>query len=263
MDIQRMNALPQQAVAKPKNRPTLYAELASTEADVRESQALRYRIFCEELGAQLHSPLAGYDIDHFDPYCHHLLVRRADSGEVVASTRLLSGAMAREAGGFYSDSEFDLTNIKALRGRVLEIGRTCVAPAYRSGAGISVLWSGLADYVSLHSFDYLCGCASIDLRDGGIRAAIITDKLRQQALADESLRVTPRKAVPYPDYDNKLAAPLPPLLKAYIRLGAKVCGDACWDPDFQVADLFVLVKLDELDASYARHFLGSRRVPPR
>lgn len=248
---------------KKSSRPQLYTELAATEADVRESQALRYRIFSEELGAKLHSPVEGLDIDHFDDYCHHLLVRNVDTGEVVASTRLLPGAKVAEAGGFYSEGEFVLANIKQLDGRILEVGRTCVAPAYRTGAAIGVLWSGLAAYINLHGFDYLCGCASIDLEDDGVRAAAIMKRLRQQAMTGEELRVTPLNPLPHVDADTNVTAAMPPLLKAYIRLGAKICGEACWDPDFNVADVFILLRLAELDPVYARHFLGSERVPVR
>jgi putative hemolysin len=256
-----MSALEEQ---KARNKPSLHAELALTESDIRESQRLRYRIFSEELGAKLHSPVEGLDIDRFDDYCHHLLVRNSDSGQVIASTRLLPSTKAQETGGFYSESEFDLTNINKLDGRILEIGRTCVDPAYRSGAAITVLWSGLGNYIKLHSFDYLCGCASIDLNDNGLRAAAIIKKLRQQALAPEHLRVTPRRALPTVVEDTNVTAAMPPLLKAYIRLGSKICGEACWDPDFNVADIFVLMKLSDLDPTYARHFLGSdRQVPPR
>ena len=191
------------------------------------------------------------------------MVRNGETDEIVASTRLLPGTKIAEAGGFYSESEFDLGNIKKLDGRILEVGRTCVDPAFRSGAAIAVLWSGLANYISLHGFDYLCGCASIDLEDNGVRAAAIMKKLRQQAMIDEEYRVTPSKNLPHTDADSNVTAAMPPLLKAYIRLGAKVCGEPCWDPDFNVADVFILVKLSELDPTYARHFLGSERIPPR
>lgn len=258
-----MNTIEVEKGKKTKNRPQLYTELAATEADVRESQALRHRIFSGELGAKLHTPVEGLDIDRFDDYCHHLLVRSAETGEVVASTRLLPGAKIAEAGGFYSESEFDLTNIKKLDGRILEVGRTCVAPAYRTGAAIAVLWSGLAAYVNLHGFDYLCGCASIELEDDGVRAAAIMKRLRQQGLIDEEHRVTPLNPLPLVEADTNITAAMPPLLKAYIRLGAKICGEACWDPDFNVADVFILVKLSEMDNAYARHFFGYERVPVR
>ncbi|MBU0500771.1 MAG: GNAT family N-acetyltransferase [Gammaproteobacteria bacterium] len=248
---------------KGKLCPQLFTELAATEADVRESQALRYRIFSGELGARLHTPVEGLDIDRFDDYCHHLLVRSAETGEVVASTRLLSGAKIAEAGGFYSEGEFDLTNIKNLGGRILEVGRTCVAPAYRTGAAIGVLWSGLGAYINLHGFDYLCGCASIELEDDGVRAAAIMKRLRQQAMSCDALRVNPLNPLPPVDADTNITAAMPPLLKAYIRLGAKICGEPCWDPDFNVADVFILVKMTEMDTSYARHFFGSERVPVR
>lgn len=251
-----MSALLQSAVAPEKSG--LYVELASTAEDVLASQQLRYRVFAEEMGARLHSATAGIDEDRFDAYCQHLLVRERDSGRIVATTRLLVDEQARRAGGFYSQSEFAMETILALPGRRLEVGRTCVDPGYRQGAAIAVLWSGLAAFVSLHHIDYLFGCASIGLEDGGVRAHAIMDRVRQQAMTDPTVRVVPRHALPAaPAYEpDRVKAPLPPLLKAYFRLGAQAAGEPCLDEDFNVADVFVLVDVDRIDAGYSRHFLG-------
>jgi putative hemolysin len=250
-----MSALLQSAPAAEKSG--LYVELASTPAEVRASQQLRYRVFADEMGARLQSSAPGFDHDRYDPYCQHLLVRERDSGRIVATTRLLVDEQAARAGGFYSQSEFAMDAVLALPGRRLEIGRTCVDPGYRQGAAIAVLWSGLAAFVNLHQIDYLFGCASIELDDGGVRAHAIMDRIRQQAMTDPALRVTPRHPVPdAPAYDpNTVKAPLPPLLKAYFRLGAQAAGEPCYDPDFNVADVFVLVDVDRIDATYSRHFL--------
>jgi putative hemolysin len=260
-----MNALvnPQQST---ESSARLYVELASSEADIHASQRLRYAVFAQELGARLASAERGIDEDHFDAYCQHLLVRERDTGRIVATTRLMTDEAAARAGGFYSQGEFELDNVLALPGRRLEIGRTCVDPTHRQGAAIAVLWSGLAAFVNLHRVDYLFGCASIDLEDGGVRAHAIMDRLRQQAMAAPELRARPRLAVPeVPTYDPEtVKAPLPPLLKAYIRAGAWVAGEPCYDPDFNVADVLVVVNVDTMDQGYARHFLQrTPRVDPR
>lgn len=248
-----MSAIPQLAPANPK----LYVELATTADDVRDAQRLRHRVFADELGATLKGNEAGLDTDRFDPHCQHLLVREARTGRVIGSTRLLTDEGAAAAGGFYSAGEFGLDPILALRGRRLEVGRTCIAPEYRQGAAIAVLWSGLAGFVHLNAIDYLFGCASIELDDGGTRAGAIMHRLRQHAMADATLHVCPRLPMPDADLpaDDKLAAPMPPLLKAYVRLGAKACGEPCWDPDFKVADVLMLLDVDELNPAYSRHFL--------
>jgi putative hemolysin len=250
-----MSALLQPTTATDKGG--LYVELASTAEEVRASQRLRYRVFADEMGARLDSAAAGIDQDRYDPYCQHLLVRERGSGRIVATTRLLGDQQAALAGGFYSQGEFEMAAVLALPGRRLEIGRTCVDPGYRQGAAIAVLWSGLAAYVNLQQIDYLFGCASIELDDGGVRAHAIMDRIRRQAMTDPALRVAPRRPVPAaPAWDpDTVRAPLPPLLKAYFRLGAQAAGEPCYDPDFNVADVFVLVDVDRIDATYSRHFL--------
>jgi putative hemolysin len=254
-----MSAVPKLAPTKQK----LYVELARSEADVREAQQLRYRIFAEELGAELHSEEAGLDADRFDPHCEHLLVRETGSERIVGCTRLLTDDKAELAGNFYSAGEFDLAPILALSGKRLEVGRTCIDPAYRSGAAIAVLWSGLAGYIQLHDIDYLFGCASIELDDGGVRAEAIMQRLRRHAMASTALHVRPLLPLPDSDHplDDSVTAPMPPLLKAYVRLGARACGEPCWDPDFKVADVLMLLDVDELNPAYSRHFLERAQSP--
>jgi putative hemolysin len=235
----------------------LYAELATTIDDIRASQALRFRVFAEELGATVQGGQQGYDEDAFDPYCQHLLVREAASGRIVGSTRLMLDIQAAKAGSFYSESEFDIDAIRALPGRRLEVGRTCIDPNHRQGAAIAVLWSGLAEFVQRHRVDMLFGCASIKMHDGGTVAQAIMNRVRQHAMTDEDCRVTPKQPLPPlpAGSEDTVAAPLPPLLKAYFRLGARACGEPCYDPAFNCADILVLVNVREIDSSYTRHFL--------
>ena len=236
-------------------------EIASCARAVRECQRLRHRVFAEEMGAHLPGAKRGLDIDPYDAHCRHLLVRAATGG-VIACTRLLSDADARNTGGFYAQSEFHLGRLPLLAGRKLEIGRTCVHPDYRTGSAITCLWMGLARFMQAEQYDFLLGCASVDMRDGGAaawriyRAAV----LRGQVRVD--LGVIPR--MPLPDESAAPAgaalpasasAMLPPLLKAYLSLGAKICGEPSCDRDFRVADMMVLLDRAHLAARYARHFL--------
>jgi len=234
----------------------LYVELAAGPQAVRQAQALRYRVFGEELGARLKDPHAGLDADEFDAHCHHLLVRETRTDRVVGCTRLLKGETARRIGGFYSAHEFDLGAIPALPGKLLEVGRTCISAECRKGAAIAVLWSGIAGYIELHDIDYLFGCASVPLGEGDLHAAAVMNRLRRQAMAARALRVTPKAPLLGADVrEDVLDAPLPPLLKAYVRLGARACGEACRDPDFGVGDILMLLDLGDLNPIYARHFL--------
>jgi putative hemolysin len=250
-----MSVIPQLEARRSRSR--LYVELATTIDDIRASQALRYRVFAQELGAEVQGAERGFDEDGFDPFCQHLLVRESGSDRVVASTRLLLDRQAHKAGGFYSASEFELGSLLGLPGTRLEVGRTCVDPAYRQGAAIAVLWSGLAEYVKSNRVDMLFGCASIEMHDGGVVAQAIMNRVRQVAMSDPDARVTPHRPLPAlpAGAADTLAAPLPPLLKAYFRLGARACGEPCYDPAFNCADILVLVNVREIDASYTRHFL--------
>jgi putative hemolysin len=244
------------AVLPVKRGDRLFVELASNQDEVCEAQALRYRVFGEELGAKLQAGANGLDVDEFDGYCQHLLVREASTGQVVGCTRLLTDSQARRVGGFYSEGEFALGGIPRLPGRLLEVGRTCIARQYRQGSAIAVLWSGLAGFIHLHRIDYLFGCASIPLGDEDVQAAAIMNRIRRQTLVDQHLRVTPRAPLLTTQVpDGVLDAPLPALVKAYIRLGAKACGEPCRDPDFGVADVLMLLDIDNLNPTYSRHFL--------
>ena len=236
-------------------RNELAVELAASPEDVLALQRLRYEVFGVEMGARLESEAEGIDRDHFDAYCHHLLVRDHATGRIVGGTRILTDAQARVAGGFYSEGEFDLTTLLPLPGRVMEIGRTCIHPAYRHGGAISVLWSGLARFMIMNRFDYMMGCASIGMADGGYQAHALMARVREKYLAPEEMRVTPRLPLPALSGDGEIKPHVPPLLKAYLRLGVYVCGEPCWDPDFNVADIFVLLDVNRLDARYERHFV--------
>jgi putative hemolysin len=244
----------QERVLKGRRSVALTVGLAGGASDVIESQGLRYDVFAREAGARLHNRIAGIDHDRFDPYCEHVLVRDAESGRVVASTRILTGEQAPYTGGFYSASEFDIAPILAMPGRFMEIGRTCVHADYRGGAAITMLWKGISQFLESRGYDYLIGCASIGLHDGGTQAQAVMQRLRQRHMVAEERRVTPRLPYPPRPVDVSLAPSLPPLLKAYLRLGAEIGGEPFWDHDFNVADVFVLLGVGRLDARYARHF---------
>src|SRR5690606_27071197 len=219
-----------------------------------EAQALRFAVFSDELEARLEGAESGLDADEFDAHCKHIGVRDLDSGRLVATTRLLDHQAARRLGRFYSESELKLHGLAHLDGPVLEIGRNCDEARYRNGATIAVLWAELAEVLNEGGYGYLMGCASIPMKDGGIQAQAIMQRLRERYLCQEHLRAEPRNPLPALHLPDNLSAELPPLLKAYMRLGAKICGEPCWDPDFQVADLFILLKRDQLCPRYARHF---------
>jgi len=230
--------------------------LATSESEIQEAQALRYQVFGKEIGAQLApgSAAMGLDIDRFDAFCSHLLVRDNNSHEVVGTYRILAPDQALACGGYYSESEFDLARLHAIRPGLVEVGRSCVHPAHRSGAVVSLLWSGLVSFMKSHRHRYLMGCASISMADGGHQAANLHKSLCHNHGAPAEWRVFPRCPLPLAGLDAALVASVPPLLKGYLRVGAYICGEPAWDADFNTADLFLLLSMEKMNPRYAQHF---------
>lgn len=235
--------------------------LARSESEVEEAQALRYSVFGEELGARLNSQSTciGLDIDHFDCFCDHLIVRDQQSQAVVGTYRILSPEAARAAGGYYSESEFHLDALANIRDSLVEVGRSCVHPGHRAGAVMTLLWSRLTAYMHRGGFRYLAGCASISLGDGGLHAASVHRALCDNHLSPAAWRVMPRCPARllerFPDVVACPPARMPPLIKGYMRVGAYTCGEPAWDADFNTADLFLLLPMERMSARYSQHFL--------
>lgn len=244
--------LPLTAPAQAK--PRFEARFVSTPAQLREAQRLRAQTFGAEYGIDF-SASNGLDRDRYDSHCQHLNVYDVANGDrLIATTRLLSAEGAARAGGFYSAQEFDLSAIERLPGRVLEIGRTCVHPDYRSGAAIMVLWSALSEHLLAEGFQYLIGCASISLADGGTTLASVMPTLREKHFVGDELRVSPSREILLSSQTAGKVS-VPPLLKAYLRMGARIGGEACWDPEFNCADVFILLDVQALAGRYAQKFL--------
>ena len=236
---------------------------ARDEADLRSAQRLRYQVFADEMGAHLtppHGTPAGHDVDVFDTYCEHLLVRAqpdADEAPIVVGTyRVMTPAAARRAGGFYTDTEFDLTRLRPLRGRMVELGRSCVHPEWRSGGVILALWAALGGFMQRNRLDTMVGCASVSMRDGGHAAASLWQRLSATHMAPIEWRARPRLALPVDELQRHLEVDPPALIKGYLRCGARVLGPPAWDPGFNTADLPLLMRLADLPERYRRHFLG-------
>ncbi|MEU7647821.1 GNAT family N-acetyltransferase [Streptomyces huasconensis] len=247
--------MPSTSLASPVTS-SYVTSLADTTEQIRAAQRLRHRVFGEELGAALDTPLPGHDIDAYDDLADHLIVTDTSTGEVVGTYRLLPPGRAERS---YSDGEFDLSALGPLRSSTVEAGRSCVHPGHRSGAVINLMWSALARYVLLSGHRHLAGCASVPLADGGRAASSAWLLGTAKHAAPPELRVHPRRpwtptgvAPERPSY-----ADLPPLLRGYLRLGAWMCGAPAHDPQFDVADFFVLLDTERLSARHRRYFLGA------
>jgi len=240
---------------KPK-RPAFQITWASTPNEIKEAQRLRFKVFAEEMGANLAHNSEGLDVDEFDAYCDHLLIRDQETLKVVGTYRVLPPHKAQEIGRLYSDSEFDLTRLNHLRPKMVELGRSCVHADYRSGAVIMALWSGLAQYMQKHNYEIMLGCASIPMADGGHFAASLYNSLSEEQMAPTENHAFPRLPLPLDKLNGGLDVEPPPLIKGYLKLGAKICSAPAWDPDFNTADLLTMLRLSEINPRYAKHFLN-------
>lgn len=233
--------------------------------EVREAQRLRHAVFAGEMGAILANTVPGHDVDLFDDYCEHLLVRDAVTHDVIGTYRVLTPAQARRVGSFYSDTEFDLTRLRGLRESMVELGRSCVHRDHRHGGVIMALWGALGEFMVRNRLDTMIGCASIPMNlegphgmvGGGHAAASIWRQVREKHLASIEFHVRPRLPLPVDQLDDTLDVEPPALIKGYLRLGSKVLGPPAWDPDFNAADLPLMMRLQDLPARYRKHFLGA------
>jgi putative hemolysin len=239
------------------------ATWAENQDEVRAAQRLRFAVFAREMGARLPTAAAypEHDIDIFDDYCEHLLVRDRATQEVVGTYRVLTPTQAKRIGTTYTDTEFDLTRLRAMRERMVELGRSCVHKDYRHGGVIMALGGALFEFMQRNHFETMVGCASIPTSlhgaAGGNAAASIWKQVRVTHLAPIEHQAFPRRPLPLDQLDDSLPVDPPALVKGYLRLGAKVLGPPAWDPTFHTADLPIMARLEDLPARYRRHFLGA------
>jgi putative hemolysin len=241
------------AVSAPATGAARYTlRIAADAAEIAAAQRLRYRVFADELGATLHTPVPGQDIDDFDAHCDHLIVVEESSGAVVGTYRMLPPGRSPRR---YSAGEFDLSALDGLEADLVETGRSCVDAMHRDGAVINLIWAGIARYLHLTGHRWLAGCASVGLEDGGAIAAGVWELALRKHFSPTEYRVLPHRPWPLVERPAGRVA-VPALLRGYLRLGAWICGAPAYDPDFQCADFFVLLDTDRLDPRYLRHFLG-------
>jgi L-ornithine Nalpha-acyltransferase len=245
--------------------------IARTPEELEAAQALRYRVFYNEMGARPDAAAAasGRDSDRYDAVADHLLVVDHDLGDgvdaVIGTYRLIRREAAESIGRFYSADEYDITLIDRFPGRVLELGRSCVDSAYRGRAAMQLLWRGIAAYVFTHNIDLMFGCASLPGTDVDALAAELT-YLYANHLAPEDIRlralphryVNMRRMEPGEIDARQVLVGLPPLIKGYLRLGGFVGDGAVVDHQFNTTDVAIVVQTDLVTGKYYRHFERER-----
>ena len=231
--------------------------------EVRRAQQLRYQVFAVEMGARLDSPLAGHDIDRFDDYCEHLLARDSSTGQVIGTYRVLTPTQTQRAGGAYSDTEFDLSPLYALRPKMVELGRSCVHMDYRQGGVILALGSALYEFMARNQLETMMGCASIPMLHNGMvsgdAAASVWRQMKEKHLAVPALQVKAHLPLPVDSLDGTLDVAPPALIKGYLRQGAKVLGAPAWDPDFNTADLPLLIHVKDAPSRFTKYFTSASK----
>jgi putative hemolysin len=232
--------------------------LARSTEDVCAAQSLRFQVFNLELNEGLEQSYAtGLDEDPFDAVCDHLIVEHLPSATIVGTYRLQTGRNAAAHRGYYCAQEFEFEVFEPFRAEMIELGRACVHPQHRNLVVLGLLWKGIADYARQHSGRYLFGCSSITSQDPAVGASAYADLCRRH-LAQPQWRTNPLAA-----YDcslNQLAAEtvkIPKLLRAYLTLGAKVCGPPALDRQFKTIDFLTLLDLETMPLLARQRFLGA------
>ena len=221
--------------------------LAAKPEEIRAAQTLRFEVFNLELNEGLDASYAsGLDEDPFDPVCDHLIVEHLPSRQVVGTYRLQTGENAANYRGYYCEQEFDFQPYEPWRSEIVELGRACVHKQHRNLAVLGLLWKGIADYTAEREGRYLIGCSSITAQDPLTGASAFTELCRKH------LSAPAWRTRPLPAYECSLQqlAPepvkIPKLLRAYLTLGAKICGPPALDPHFKTIDFLTVMDLKTL-----------------
>ena len=253
-----------QMVAGPKaHNPELQVKLADRSDEFDQVMRLRYECFVEEFGNHQMNNHRRLEEDSFDLWCDHLIVKVLTSDQVVGTYRLMPGERALVQGGFYSESFFDLTNFVPPKERTLELGRSCIAPTYRNGRVIQLLWEGIASYVKEREYQYLIGCASMRGMDR-IEHNRIYSLLQKHGHLTKRYGVRPLLEKRIDELQlmedvqggvKELFRMLPPLIKGYLRLGAELAEEPIYDPRLNSIDYLVVLSTERIVDKYRRHFL--------
>lgn len=246
---------PQQTSLQTSPRYTLL--LTTDPDDIAAAQRLRYEVFSAEPGFALKKD-DHLDADPFDQFCDHLIVRDDPTGELIGCYRMLPPPGAIAAGSLYTATEFDIRSLDPLRPSMVEMGRAVVRSDHRNGAVILMMWTGILAYLDRCGYDYIVGCVSVPTHAGGPPGAElrgIRDLLLTRHAAPAQYTVHPYRPVVLDGRDLDDIEPpdrvvVPALMRGYLRLGARICGQPAHDPEFGVGDFPALLDKRQADLRY-------------
>jgi len=238
--------------------PSQYAvRLAQSPKEIQAAQALRFQVFNLELNEGLAQSYAtGLDADPYDAVCDHLLVEHVASGQIVGTYRLQTGPSARKNLGYYCEQEFHFGVYEPWRNEIVELGRACVDRQHRNLFVLGLLWKGIAEYAQERGARYLIGCSSLTSQEPAAGASAYTELCRNH-LAEPAWRTTPLPSHECPLHEvTEERLSIPKLLRAYMTVGAKICGPPALDRQFKTIDFLTLLDIDALSASTRARFFG-------
>jgi putative hemolysin len=239
--------------------PTAYAaRLARDASEMRLAQSLRFEVFNLELNEGFQeSFITGRDEDPFDPVCDHLIVEHLPSQKVVGTYRLQTGANAAKHLGYYCAQEFEFEVFEPFRSEIIELGRACVHRQHRNLVVLGMLWKGIADYARRQNARYLFGCSSLTSQNPAVGASAYADLCRKH-LVESQWRTCPREPFDCPlNHLNAEPVLIPKLLRAYLALGAKICGPPALDRQFRTVDFLTVLNLGALPRAVRLKFFGT------
>ncbi|MEZ4751510.1 MAG: GNAT family N-acyltransferase [Bdellovibrionota bacterium] len=255
--------LPKSTVQFEISRQHFTVRVAHTRRDKMQALALRYQVFHREfIGKQF--PI-GIDKDRYDKEADLLVLVDNRIHRVVGCYRLIRSDITDK---FYSASEFDLGGFLKLSGVKLELSRACVHKNYRSGTAIHLLWRGIAKYMELTSARYLFGCSSVLTTDISTLHGLYADLIQKNALND-SLEISARneyridnfetwlerfRSQPAPNAETQLS--VPPLMRSYLKAGARICAEPALDRKYNCIDFFTVMDLNGLTQVYEKKYAG-------
>jgi len=244
------------AAQRPFGTGPYHVRMAVSDSDRLAAFRLRFLVFNLELNEGLEESYAtGQDTDEFDRICDHLIVEHVTTGKIVGTYRLQTGATASSNAGFYSEREFDFSPYKQLGNSVIELGRACVDRDHRSTDVLYLLWRGIAQYAMNHDGRYLIGCSSLTSQDPAHGAAVY-EAMRDHLVVPQ-LQTMPQPAFAMPVMSSRNANDkIPKLLRAYLSIGAKICGPPAIDRQFKTIDFLTLMDLQSLHPRVYRRFIG-------
>ncbi len=259
--VMGMSLAPQQSIAP---QSALTVSIAKSDQEIEQALRLRYEVFVEEESKLQLTNINRLESDPYDSYCDHLIVKDEELDRVIGTYRLLPGPKALSGIGFYSETEFDLSSMQAAKPNLLELGRSCVAPAYRSGRAIQMLWEGIAHYINEGGYSHLIGCASVCPDSEGQLNDMYTMLVRSGTLTyRHGIQPHPANRIDrlqlHPEgIDSRDAFhAMPPLMKGYYRLGAEIAGDPAYDPAFETVDFLIVLDTSKVARKYRKKFLKS------